>query len=144
MLIGEYRHTLDEKKRISLPSKFRKEVGKDIVITHGLDNCLFVYTQKEWKEITQKLGTLGFGQADTRGFNRFMLSGAAEIKVDSVGRILIPENLKDFAGIKTKVVFAGVYNRIEIWDEARWNKYKNDVLGNADKMAQKLGDIGAI
>lgn len=144
MLIGEYKHTLDDKKRISLPSKFRTQIGKKIVITHGLDGCLFLYPQKEWGVISEKLGALGMGQADTRGFNRFMLSGASEVTVDSVGRILIPEHLRSFAKIKSKVVFAGVYNRLEIWDENGWETYKSQVVKNADQMAQKLGDIGAI
>ncbi len=144
MLIGEYTHTLDEKKRISLPAKFRKEVGKTIVITHGLDNCLFLYPLKEWEKISQKLGEMGFGQADTRGFNRFMLSGASEIEVDSVGRMLIPDYLKQFAGITEKVVFAGVYNRVEIWQDKRWADYKAKVMKGADSMAEKLGEIGAL
>ena len=144
MLIGEYKHTLDDKKRISLPSKFRKEVGKKVVVTHGLDSCLFIYTEKEWLAITEKLGNLGMGQADTRGFNRFMLAGASEVSVDSVGRILIPEHLRSFAKISSKVVFTGVYNRIEVWNEKAWESYKSQVVKNADQMAEKLGDIGAL
>lgn len=144
MLIGEYKHTLDDKKRISIPSKFRNILGKKVVITHGLDNCLFIYPIKEWDKIAAKLGELGMGQADRRGFNRFMLSGASEIAIDSVGRILIPEYLKKFAKIKTKVVFAGVYNRIEVWDEQTWEKYKSGVVKNADQVAERLGEIGAI
>lgn len=144
MLIGEYTHTLDDKKRIALPSKFRKQLGKTIVVTHGLDNCLFLYPQKEWKAIAEKLGSLGIGQADTRGFNRFMLSGAVELSVDSIGRILLPEYLREFAGIKGRAVFAGVHNRLEIWDEGRWGAYKKRVLKNADQVAEKLGEIGAI
>ncbi len=144
MLIGEFKHTVDDKKRISLPIKFRKEIGKNIIVTKGLDNCLFLYPLKEWKNISEKLGSLGMGQSDTRGFNRFMLAGASEISVDSVGRILIPDHLKSFAGIENKVVFAGVHNRVEIWDDARWETYKTSVLKDADKMAEKLGEIGAI
>ncbi len=144
MLIGEYKHTIDEKKRISIPSKFRKILGKKLVITHGLDNCLFIYPIKEWNNIAAKLGELGMGQADRRGFNRFILSGASEISIDSVGRILIPEHLKQFAKVKTKVVFAGVYNRIEVWDEAMWENYKTGVVKNADQVAERLGEIGAI
>lgn len=144
MLIGEYKHTLDDKKRISLPSKFRSQVGKKIVITRGLDGCLFLYPTKEWQKISEKLGSLGMGQASTRGFNRHMLSGAAEINVDSVGRILIPEHLRDFAKVKSKVVFAGVFNRIEIWNEKTWAEYINKVVKNADQMAEKLGEIGAL
>lgn len=146
MLIGEYTHTQDDKKRISLPSKFRKEMGKKIVITHGLDNCLFMYTVKEWMKISEKLGGLSMGQSDSRGFNRIMLAGAQEIEVDSIGRILLPEFLREFAGIasKNKVVFAGVHSRVEIWDENRWKDYKAKVLKQADQLAEKLGEIGVI
>jgi MraZ protein len=144
MLIGEYTHTIDDKKRISLPIKFRKELGKKIVVTHGLDNCLFVYTLKEWEKISEKISELGMGQADKRGFNRFMLAGASLVDVDSIGRILIPEHLRDFAEVKEKVVFTGVYSRVEIWNEKRWSEYKQKVIKNADMMAEKLGDIGAI
>ena len=144
MLIGEFKHTIDDKNRVSLPSKFRKEVGKKVIVTHGLDNCLFLYTLKEWETIAKQLGSLGMGQADTRGFNRYILASAAEVLVDSVGRILIPENLRQAIGIKNKIVFAGLYNRIEIWEEEAWDKYKAQVVKNADQMAEKLGEIGAI
>jgi MraZ protein len=142
MFIGEYTHTVDEKNRISLPSKFRKEVGKKIVITHGLDKCLFVYPMKEWQKISEKLSSMGMGQADNRGFTRFMLAGAVEIDVDSIGRILIPDFLKDFAGLDTKVVFAGVHNRIEIWNDKKWDEYKKQIEKQADGMAEKLGQVG--
>jgi len=144
MLIGEYTHTIDDKKRISLPIKFRKALGKKIVVTHGLDNCLFAYTLKEWEKISEKISELGMGQADKRGFNRFMLAGASIVDVDSVGRILIPEHLREFADVKERVVFTGVYSRVEIWNEQRWSEYKQKVIKNADLMAEKLGDIGAI
>ncbi len=144
MLIGEFKHTLDDKKRISLPSKFRKEVGRKVVVTRGLDGCLFMYPIKEWQEISKKIGELGMGQADRRGFNRFMLAGASEIDVDSVGRILIPEHLRQFAKVTSKVIFAGVYNRIEVWNEESWESYKEKVVKGADDMAEKLGDVGAL
>ncbi len=144
MLIGEYTHTQDDKKRISLPIKFRKEIGKTIVVTHGLDSCLFVYGVKEWKKISEKLGNLSIGQADTRSFNRFILSGATEVEVDSIGRILIPEYLREYAKLSEKVVFAGVHNRIEMWDESTWIGYKKTIRAEADRLAQKLGEIGAI
>ncbi len=144
MLIGEYTHTIDEKNRISLPVKFRKEVGKNVVVTHGLDNCIFLYSMSEWGQVAEKLGGLGIGQSDTRGFNRFMLAGAVEIEVDSIGRILIPDFLKKFAGLKEKVVFTGVHNRVELWNSGRWSEYKGRVEKQADKLAEKLGEIGAL
>ena len=142
MLIGEYTHTIDNKNRISLPFKFRKELGKKVIVTHGLDNCLFLYQPKEWQRISEKLASLGMGQSDTRGFNRFLLAGAIEANVDSIGRILIPEHLREFAGLKNRVVFAGVHNRIEIWKEEKWSEYKKKIEKQADLMAEKLGEVG--
>ena len=144
MLIGEYTHTIDPKKRLSLPSKFRRELGKKVVVTRGLDNCLFVYPINEWKKISEKLAELGVGKADTRGFNRFILSGAIEASIDSLGRILVPEYLRDFASLKDKVVLAGVQTRVEIWDEKKWSDYKKKIERQADSMAEKLGEIGIV
>ncbi len=144
MLIGEYVHILDPKKRLSLPSKFRKELGRKVVVTKGLDNCLFLYSLVEWEKISSKLGELSIGQADTRGFNRFMLSGAVEVNVDTVGRILIPDFLKEFAGLRSRVVFAGIHTRVEVWDEKSWDVYKKHIEKQADALAEKLGEIGVI
>src|SRR3989344_6370578 len=121
MLIGEYRHTIDPKKRISLPAKIRKELGKNVVITHGLDNCLSVYPMSEWEKVSLKLRGLSMGQADTRGFNRFMLSGAALVEIDSLGRILIPDFLREFGKLRNRVVLIGVNDHLEIWDEKMWD-----------------------
>ena len=144
MIIGEYKHSFDEKKRISLPIKFRKEMGKKIIMTQGLDNCLFVYSINEWQKISAKLASLSLGQSSSRSLNRFLLGGAVEIEVDSVGRVLIPEHLRAFAGLETKVIFTGVHNRIEIWNDNRWFEYKKKVAEEANDLAEKLGDIGAI
>lgn len=144
MFIGEYEHVLDEKKRISLPSQFRTGLGKRIVMTRGLDNCLFVYSRENWETVAAKLQELSFAQADTRGFNRFILSGAAELEVDAAGRVLIPEHQRIFADLKKQVVFAGVSDRVEIWDAGRWNKYKARIEKKADALAEKLGEIGAL
>src|SRR3954466_1508142 len=113
MLIGQYTHSIDDKNRISLPAKFRKEIGKKVVLTHGLDNCLFLYPLKEWEKISEKLANMGMGQSDSRGFNRFMLAGATEVDIDAVGRMLVPEHLKQFAGLDKEAVVTGVQNRIE-------------------------------
>lgn len=144
MLIGEYLHTLDGKKRISLPAKFRKEVGRKVVITRGLDSCLFMYPQKAWERIAQKVASLPVGAADTRGMSRFLLAGAVETEVDQAGRILIPEFLKDFADLKSRVVLAGVAERVEIWNEKTWDEYKRRIERGADQMAQTLGDLGVL
>ncbi len=121
-------------------------MGKKVVVTRGLDNCLFMYTVKEWSKISEKLGGLSIGQADSRGFNRIFLGGAQEIEIDSIGRILLPEFQREYAGIesKNKVVFAGVHSRVEIWEETRWRDYSSKILKQADQLAEKLGEIGAI
>lgn len=144
MFIGEYQHNLDEKKRVSLPKAFRASLGRKLVMTRGLDNCLFVYSRSAWEKVAGKLQNLSFAQADTRGFNRFILSGAVEVSVDGAGRILIPEHQRVFAGLKKTVVFAGVSDRVEMWDRDRWNTYKTRIESQAERMAETLGEIGAL
>lgn len=143
MLLGEYHHSIDTKKRLSVPSKFRRDLGKNIVLTRGLDHSLFLYPSGEWQKIAQKLSELPAGQANTRGFVRLMMAGAEEITLDTLGRILIPEHLKTYADMKSQVAIIGVYNRLEIWDEQLWEAYKQNVEKNADELAEKLGEVGA-
>ncbi|OGG57109.1 division/cell wall cluster transcriptional repressor MraZ [Candidatus Kaiserbacteria bacterium RIFCSPHIGHO2_02_FULL_55_20] len=144
LLIGEYEHTLDEKKRVSLPKVFRFAMGKKIVVTRGFDHCLYAYSRDAWDVVAKKLQSLSMVNPDTRGFNRFMLSGAAEVDVDGVGRILIPDHQKEFAGLKKRVIFAGISDHVEIWNSEAWNTYKALIEKNADKMAAKLDSIGAL
>jgi MraZ protein len=143
MLIGEYIHTIDTKNRISLPVKFRKEMGKKIIITPGLDQCLFIFTNKEWAKVSKRLSNtdsdLSFLSADKRSFNRFMFGRAAEVEVDSIGRILIPDFLKDRIDLKDKAAVIGVEDRVEIWNDKTWSKYKEVVEKQADQLAEKLG-----
>ena len=143
MFLGEYKHTIDAKKRLSIPAKFRKELGKNAVLTRGLDQSLFLYPMAEWKEISQKLHELPTGQASTRGFVRLMLAGAEEVTIDALGRILVPEHLKAYAGIQQSVVVTGVHSRLELWDEGVWDTYKKKVENDADALAEQLGEIGA-
>lgn len=142
MLIGEFRHNIDEKKRVAVPSKFRKELGRTAVVTRGLDKCLFVYPVKEWEKVAEKLSSLPMGQPDNRNFARLFLAGAVDVSLDSLGRILIPDYLKSFAGLKEKVVIAGVYKKLEIWDEEAWESYKNKIEKDTDVLAEKLGEVG--
>lgn len=144
MLIGEYKHSIDSKKRLAIPSKLRKDIGPKAVLTRGLDSCLFVFTIEEWGKLANKLGNISFSQQDSRAFVRLLLSGASEVDVDSTGRILIPDYLKEYAGLKKKVVIAGLYNRLEIWDEDSWEKYKKDIENKSDRIAEKLGELGVI
>jgi MraZ protein len=143
MLIGEYTHTIDDKNRISLPSKFRSLLGKKIVITPGLDQCLFAFTVKEWQRIAKKLSeNASMLSADLRGFTRYMFGGASEAEVDSIGRVLVPDFLRERANLKTKVVLIGVQNRLEIWNDKSWKEYKSQVEKGADQLAEKLSGLG--
>ena len=142
MLIGEYRHTIDAKKRLAVPAAFRRELGRKVVITRGLDNCLFLYPKQSWQKLSEKLSQLSLGQADTRSFNRFMFAGAVEAEVDALGRVLIPDFLKSFANLSAKVVVAGVGARVEIWDEKRGEENTGQIEKKADLLAEKLGEIG--
>jgi len=142
MFIGEYRHTIDTKKRLALPAKFRKELGKTVVITRGLDSCLIVYPLKEWRVMSDKLGKLPLSQTEARGFARVMLSGAMAVGVDGLGRILIPEYLKGYAGLKKNVIICGLYNRLEIWDAQKWNIYEKKMEKGVEDLASKLKELG--
>ncbi len=144
MLIGEYTHTIDDKNRLSLPAKFRAEMGKKVVVTPGLDGCLFVFTLKQWEKISGKLGESSLLQGDTRSFNRYMLGGASEAEVDSLGRVLIPDFLRERASLKEKVAVVGVQSRVELWNEKAWREYKSTVEKQADTLAEKLGSVGVL
>lgn len=142
MFIGEYTHSIDDKKRLSVPAKFRKELGKKAVITLGLNKCLSIYPTKEWKVFAEKLSKLSMGKSEDRGFSRTMLSGAFEVEIDNIGRIVIPDTQKGYANLKEKVVFTGVYDRVEVWDEEAWKAYKSQMVSEADTMAEQLGERG--
>ena len=142
MFIGEYTHNLDEKGRIAIPVKFRRELSKGAVVTRGLDNCLFLYTATEWAKLAEKLATLPVSQANSRAFSRLMLAGAMDVEVDKQGRVVLPEYLRTFAGLKKNIVIAGLYNRAEIWDEEKWNAYKGQTEANSNEIAEKMGELG--
>lgn len=142
MFLGEYSYKIDEKKRLAIPSKFRQALGKKAIITRGLDNCLFLYPAKEWQKLADKLSKLPLSQADARGFARIMLAGAMEVNLDRLGRILVPDYLKKYAGLQKKVVIAGLYNRMEVWDERKWNLYKQKTESAAGDIAERLKEFG--
>lgn len=142
MLIGEYLHNIDAKKRLAVPSKLRKEVGEKAILTRGLNNCLVLYPIQQWTKVSEKLEQLSTGQADSRSFLRLQFSGAVEVELDQLGRILIPDYLKEYAGLAQKITIVGVQNRLEIWDTERWENYKKEVEKNADMIAEKLGELG--
>jgi len=141
MFIGEYYLSVDEKGRLSIPVKFRSQLSRGAVVTRGLDSSLFLYTEKEWKNLAEKLAGLPISRANTRAFSRLMLAGAMDLVMDKQGRVIVPDYLRDFAGIAKKVVVAGLYNRLELWDETKWMKYKKDTEKGSSDIAEALEQI---
>ena len=143
MLIGEYIHKIDEKNRVSVPFKFRKELGKKIIITPGLGQCLFIFTLSEWEKVSKKLSDsetdLSFLKADQRSFNRYMFGRAAEVEIDSIGRMLLPEFLQEGIRLRDKAAIIGVKDRVEVWNEKAWSEQKVKVAREAEHLAEKLG-----
>lgn len=142
MLLGEYKHNLDSKGRLAVPAKFREKLSPGAIITRGLDNCLFVFGNKEWDALAQKLIALPLSQANSRAFSRLMLAGAMDVELDGQGRILIPDYLRTYASLKKETVIAGLYNRMEIWDRQNWERYKQKTESASDEIAEKLGELG--
>lgn len=141
MFIGEYRHSIDEKGRLAIPVKFRQLLKDGAVVTKGLDNCLFLYTRQEWRKLADKLTLLPLSKANSRAFARLMLAGAMDIEIDKQGRAMIPEYLRKFSKIGKKVVVAGLYSRLELWDEREWEKYKKGTESKSSDIAEALGEL---
>ena len=142
MFIGEYKHNLDDKGRLAIPAKFRVSLKKGAVVTKGLDNCLFLYSKEQFEIIAKKFASLPISQARARAFSRHMLAGAMDVEFDSQGRITLPEYLRSFSDLKKNVVVAGLYNHLEICNEAAWNKYKTESEKNSNAIAEEMGDLG--
>jgi len=142
MFIGEYLYIVDHKKRLAIPSKFRKTLGKKAIVTKGIDTCLTVYPITEWEKLARKLESLPSSKVDARGFVRIMLAGAVDVGLDKLGRILIPDYLKKYAGLKKEVVILGLSNRIEIWDKTKWKNYKDKTEKDIGDMASRLEELG--
>lgn len=133
---------MDSKGRIAVPVKFRNKLSGGAIITRGLDHCLFIFSNKEWETLAQKLVALPLAQANSRAFVRLMLAGAMDVEVDKQGRILIPDYLREYAGLKKQATVAGLYNRIEIWDSEAWKQYKTKTEASSDEIAEKLSELG--
>lgn len=142
MFIGEYHHAIDDKGRIQMPVKFRVDLAKGAVVTRGLDNCLFIYTKKEWTILAEKLARLPIAQANSRAFSRLMLAGAMELEFDRQGRVVLPEYLRQYAGLKKMAVVAGLYNRLELWDKDAWEKYRSGTERQSGDIAEALAALG--
>lgn len=141
MFIGEYKHNIDEKGRLALPAKFRGKLIDGVVITKGLENSLVVYTRDEWDKIASEIASMPYTKRDARAFSRMMLSGANDCSLDRQGRINIPQNLREFAHLKTNVVVVGVYSRIEVWDKEEWEKYQAMTEKDSGQIAEELGSF---
>jgi len=142
MFIGEHQHSLDDKGRLIIPSKFREGLGYEFVMTKGLDNCLFVYPKKEWQILEEKLKSLPLTNKDARAFIRFFFSGASECELDKQGRVLIPSNLRDHSKLEKDAVVIGVSTRIEIWSKTEWESYNDDDNLSYDSIAEKMAELG--
>ena len=140
MLSGEYRHNIDLKGRVIIPSKIRYEMGNSIVITRGLDGCLFGYNEKTWENIMQKLSTLPYTKSDVRKYTRFMTSGAITLEFDKQGRINIPNYLNQYASLEKEVVIVGVIDRIEIWSCDKWEEFMNNNVESLSDISENLFD----
>lgn len=140
MFMGEYNHSIDQKGRLIVPSKFREQLGNEFVVTKGLDGCLFVYSNEEWQRIEEKFREIPLTTKDARKFSRFFFAGAATCEVDKQGRILLPSNLREYAGIEKEVVSVGVLSRVEIWSKDRWSE--NGDYDDMDEIAEHMAELG--
>ncbi len=145
MFYGEYSHSIDRKGRLILPSRFR-EVAKEngiekFFVTRGLDKCLFMFTEEEWRTQEQKFKTMSFTKQETRSFNRMFFSGAVDVVPDKQGRFLIPQYLKDFAAIKKDTTLIGVSNRIEIWNNEAWGEFYKNSSNSFEQVAENILNI---
>lgn len=142
MFYGEHQHSIDEKGRLIIPSKFREVFKENYVerffLTRGLDTCLFVFAEDEWRRQESKFRALSFTSAEARHFNRIYFSGACEVTCDKQGRILVPDYLKEFAGIKRDVVIVGVSSRMEIWAKESWEAFYSSAKGSFEKIAENI------
>ncbi len=142
MFIGEYKHNLDDKGRLAIPTKFRVDLSKGAVVTRGLDTSLFLFPKEEWDKLAEKLANLPLGQSNSRAFARLMLAGAMDVELDKQGRVMLPEYLRTYADLKKSIVVAGLYTRLEIWDEQTWESYKKKMEEDAESVAEQLGELG--
>ena len=145
MFYGEFQHSIDRKGRLILPAKFREVAKNQFVdkffVTRGLDKCLFMFAEEEWRSQENKFNTMSFTKQQSRTFNRLLFSGACELVFDKQGRVLLPQYLKDFAEIKKDVMIVGVSNRIEIWAQDKWNDFYANSRQSFEEIAEKLMDV---
>lgn len=142
MLLGEFRHTIDDKNRLAIPAKFRKMILAGAVVTRGLDECLFLYPKAAWQTWAERLAKLPISQAKSRAFLRMMLGGAMEVDIDKQGRVMIPDYLREYAHLKKNVIVAGLYDRLELWDADKWKQYQSQNEKDSSHIAETLSEMG--
>lgn len=142
MLIGVYQHRMDAKKRVPMPAKLRQQLGPKVVVTRGLEGCLFVYAMPVWEEFSAKVNALPMSQAKSRSFARLIFSGAMEVELDGLGRILIPDYLKKYANLEKEVIVAGSGNRLELWNKDKWEAYESREVEDIEDNAEGLREFG--
>jgi MraZ protein len=139
---GEYSHTIDDKGRLSVPAKFREHLERGVVATRGLDTCLFLYRVDDWHVLAEKLASLPLSDKNSRAFARLMLAGAWDAKLDSQGRVLVADYLREYAGLGKHVTVTGLHNRIEVWAEDAWYAYRTSSEQKSDAIAAAMTDLG--
>lgn len=142
MFIGEHAHSVDEKGRVSIPAKYRDQLSEGVVVTRGLDHCLWLYTKQGWEKIAERLADLPISQQKSRAFARLMLAGAWDAEIDSQGRVVLPEYLRKYAGLSKHVIIAGLYDRVEIWDEDSWQEYSKKTQEDSNEIAEGMSELG--
>jgi MraZ protein len=142
VFLGEFEHSLDDKGRLAIPAKFRPELGQGLVLTRGLDRCLFAWPMAEWQIVADKLGRLSLMHAEARRLQRLLFAGAVDTQLDRLGRVLVPAFLRGYAGLQDAVVVAGVLNRIEIWDGAQWADERTAAEAQSAELAEHLSELG--
>lgn len=142
MFLGEYDHNMDEKGRLAVPSRFREELGDGVVVTRGFDRCLMGFPRSTWEQLAQRVSGLSLGQGEARNLRRLLFSGAADIMLDRQGRILIPQNLREYAGLGDAVIIAGLNTHFEIWATERWGEVLENIDSSASAIAEQLAALG--
>lgn len=142
MFIGQFEHSIDTKSRIAIPSRFRKDFQEGVVLTKGLDGCLFLFSKTRWQKMADSIGQLPTTKSSARLYARLLLASAVAEKFDKQGRVVVPRFLKRYAGLKSKVVVTGLYDRVEVWDKKIWEKLEEKVDKDAGKIAEELSGLG--